>query len=158
MKVRIPTFFLLLARPLICAMADSVKHAPVIKKYELQCLKSTKTGLNDKYITHFSGCLESWIRLENSEFNVHMQRGPQRARKIKKSPGKKNSWNQINDFFQILLKSRCYILFNFPSHLKKLRSILRFWLEKLNCGFFHSFHSWKNTTKQLFLPKFQCRK
>ena len=24
--------------------------------------------------------------------------------------------------------------------------------------FFHSFHSWKNTTKQLFLSKFQCRK
>ena len=28
----------------------------------------------------------------------------------------------------------------FPSHLKKLHSTLRFWLEKLNCGFFHSFH------------------
>ena len=35
--------------------------------------------------------------------------------------------------------------------------ILRFWLEKLNCGFLHSFHLWKNTTKQLFLLKFQCR-
>ena len=31
----------------------------------------------------------------------------------------------------------------FPSHLKKFRSILRFWIEKLNCGFFHSFHSRK---------------
>ena len=47
---------------------------------------------------------------------------------------------------------------SFPSHLKKLCSILRFWLEKLNCGFFHSFHSRKNTTKQLFQSKFQCRK
>ena len=37
-------------------------------------------------------------------------------------------------FFQILWKSRCNILVSFPSHLKKLRSILRFWLEKLNCG------------------------
>ena len=51
-------------------------------------------------------------------------------------------------FFQILWKSRCYILVGFPSHLKKLRSIPRFWLEKLNCGFFHSFHSWKKTTNQ----------
>ena len=29
-------------------------------------------------------------------------------------------------FFQILWKSRCNILVSFPSHLKKLRSILRF--------------------------------
>ena len=34
-------------------------------------------------------------------------------------------------FFQILWKSRCNILVSFPSHLKKLCSILRFWLEKL---------------------------
>ena len=61
-------------------------------------------------------------------------------------------------FFQILWKSRCNIWVSFPSHLKKLRSILRFWLEKLNCGFFHSFHSRKNTTKQLFQSKFQYRK
>ena len=61
-------------------------------------------------------------------------------------------------FFQILWKSRCNILVSFPSHLKKLHSLLRFWLEKLNCGFFHSFHSRKNTTKQLFQSKFQCRK
>ena len=40
------------------------------------------------------------------------------------------------------------ILVTFPSHLKKLpSSIPRSWLEKLNCGFLHSFHSWKNTTK-----------
>ena len=67
----------------------------------------------------------------------------------------KSVWNV---FFQILWKSRCHILVTFPSHLKKLRSILRFWLEKLNCGFFHSFHSWKKTTKQLFSSKFQYRK
>ena len=41
------------------------------------------------------------------------------------------------------IESRCYILVSLPSHLKKLRSILRFWLEKLNCGFFFSFHSRK---------------
>ena len=59
------------------------------------------------------------------------------------------------NFFQILWNSRCDTLDSFPSHLKKLRSILRFWLEKLYCGFFH----WrKNTTKQLFQSKFQCRK
>ena len=53
----------------------------------------------------------------------------------------------------------CHILVTFPSHLKKLRSIPRFWLEKLNCGFFHSFHSWKNTTTQLFLlPAMMDRK
>ena len=38
--------------------------------------------------------------------------------------------------FQILWKSRCNIFDSFPSHLKKLHSILRFWLEKLICGFF----------------------
>ena len=54
-------------------------------------------------------------------------------------------------FFQILWKNRGHILVTFLSHLKKLRSKLRFWLEKLNCGFFYSFHSWKNTRKQLFL-------
>ena len=38
----------------------------------------------------------------------------------------------------------------FPSHLKKLHSTLRFRLLNLNCGFFfHSFHSWLYTTKQL---------
>ena len=42
--------------------------------------------------------------------------------------------------FQIRWKRRCHILVTFPSHLKKLHSILRSWLEKLNCGFFHS---WK---------------
>ena len=61
-------------------------------------------------------------------------------------------------FFQILCKSRRYILVTFPSHLKKLRSKLRFCHEKLNCGVFDSFHSRKNTTKQLFLSKFQCCK
>ena len=48
-------------------------------------------------------------------------------------------YNKIN-FFQILWKSRCNILVSFPSHLKILHSILRFWLENLNCGFFHLFH------------------
>ena len=66
--------------------------------------------------------------------------------------------NVVISFFQILWKSRCDILVAFPSHLKKLRFILRYWLEKLNCEFFHLFHSWKNTTKQLFQSKFQCRK
>ena len=32
----------------------------------------------------------------------------------------------VNNLFQILWKSRCNILVSFPSHLKKLRSILRF--------------------------------
>ena len=36
---------------------------------------------------------------------------------------------------------------SFFSHLKNLHSILRFRLEKLNCGFSQSFHSLKNTTK-----------
>ena len=63
------------------------------------------------------------------------------------------SWNYFSKFYG-------KVGVTFPSHLKKLRSILRFWLEKLNCGFFYSsFHSWKNTiTKQLFPSKFQCRK
>ena len=56
-------------------------------------------------------------------------------------------------FFQILWKSRCDILASFPSHTKKLRSKLRFGHENLHCGFFHSYQSRKNITKQLFLSK-----
>ena len=56
--------------------------------------------------------------------------------------------------FQILWKSRCDIFVTFPSHLKKLRSILRSWLEKLNCGFFHSFHSC-NTIVWMWYNKWQ---
>ena len=32
--------------------------------------------------------------------------------------------------------------------------ILRFWLEKLYCGFFHSFHLWKNTQNNFSSPNF----
>ena len=42
----------------------------------------------------------------------------------------------VGYFFQILWKSRSNILVTYPSHLKKLRSILRSWLEKMNSGFF----------------------
>ena len=59
--------------------------------------------------------------------------------------------------FQILWKSGCHILVTFPSHLKRLHSLLRFWLEKLNCGLYRWFYSWKNTTKQLFFSKFHFR-
>ena len=52
-------------------------------------------------------------------------------------------WLQLHQlkktFFQILWKSRCHFLVTLPSHLKKLHSIPRFWLKKLNCGFFNSF-------------------
>ena len=43
----------------------------------------------------------------------------------------------------------------FSISFEKITFIRRFWLENLNCGLFHS---WKSTTKQLFLPKFQCKK
>ena len=46
-------------------------------------------------------------------------------------------------------------LITFQSYLKKLYSILRFRLAKMNCGFFHS---WKKTTKKLLSPNFQCIK
>ena len=51
----------------------------------------------------------------------------------------------FNYFFQILWKSRCHIswMVTFPSHLIKVCSKVKFWYEKLNCGFFHSFHSRK---------------
>ena len=68
---------------------------------------------------------------------------------------KKSSSRSGFIFFQILWKSRCNILVTFPSHLNELHSILRSWLGKLNWGFFHLFHSWKNTTTQLFQSKFQ---
>ena len=53
-------------------------------------------------------------------------------------------WNLLKIFFP----PNCMV--TFPSHLKKLCSKQRFWHEKLNCGFFHSFLSSKYTTKQLF--------
>ena len=48
-------------------------------------------------------------------------------------PLKKNSNQQ---FFPILWKIRCHIMVTFTSHLKKLRSIMRFWSETLNWAFF----------------------
>ena len=65
---------------------------------------------------------------------------------------KKKSKTIDFSFFQILWKRKYYILVTFPSHLKKLRSILRFWLKELNCGFCHSFHSWKTPQN-----KFSCQ-
>ena len=41
-------------------------------------------------------------------------------------------------FLQILWKSRSHILVTFPSQWKKLRSTMRFLLEKLKSVFFHS--------------------
>ena len=55
-------------------------------------------------------------------------------------------------FFQILWKSGSDILVTFPSHFKKFPSKLINWLKKLNCGFFHSFQLWKNTTKNSTIP------
>ena len=56
----------------------------------------------------------------------------------------------------------------FPNSMEKWVSYLgyfsisfekiTFYTEILTCGFFHSFHSWKNTTKQLFSSKYHCRK
>ena len=51
--------------------------------------------------------------------------------------------------FQILWKSRCHILVTFLFHLKKITLYTEiFWHEKLNCGFFHWFHSRKSSTKK----------
>ena len=61
-------------------------------------------------------------------------------------------------FFQILWKSRCNILVSFPSHLKKLRSILRFLLEKLNCGFFPLVSLEKKHHKTTFPVKISVQK
>ena len=52
----------------------------------------------------------------------------------------------------------CCILVTFPSYWKKVCSILRFWFEKLNCGYFHSFHSWKKTHRIIFSSTFWCSK
>ena len=61
-------------------------------------------------------------------------------------------------FFQILWKSKCHILVTFPSHLKKLRSnILIFWLERMNCGFFHYLFLTNEKTPQNNFSC-QCRK
>ena len=46
---------------------------------------------------------------------------------------------QYKAFFQILWKSRCFILVTFPSHLKKLHSILRFWQKSWIVNFFTRF-------------------
>ena len=63
-------------------------------------------------------------------------------------------WIWSSMFFQILWKSRWDILVTFPYLIWK--NYVLNWnsdSKKLNCGFFHSFHSWKNTTKQLFSSK-----
>ena len=79
---------------------------------------------------------------------------------VKKYLGKSTMYSSknsvLNEIFSKLygkVGSRWHILVIFPSHLKKLHSLLRFWLKKFNCGFFHTDHSWKKTTKQLFLTK-----
>ena len=46
------------------------------------------------------------------------------------------------------LVSLCHVLVTFPSHLKKLRSTLRFWLENLNCGLFFQYFDF--TTFSIF--------
>ena len=50
-----------------------------------------------------------------------------------------------------LEKSSCFLL----HACKKVRSIVKFWLEKLICFFFHSFHSWRKTEVRIstFLVK-----
>ena len=54
---------------------------------------------------------------------------------------KKFEWLYVNSakeiFFQILWKSRYHILVTFKNYVLL---ILRFWLEKLNCGSFHLIH------------------
>ena len=62
--------------------------------------------------------------------------------------------NTVNNFFQILWNSRCDILVTFPSHLKKLRSILIL-TRKVELWIFPLVSLVK---KQLFQSKFQCRK
>ena len=57
-------------------------------------------------------------------------------------------WHISVYFFQILWKNRCRISVRFPSHLKTIRSLLRFWLEKLNCGFFSLVSHWWHQTSQ----------
>ena len=57
----------------------------------------------------------------------------------------------------IIWKSWCHthILVTFRAHLKKLHSEITTEIltrKKLNCGFFHSFHWRKNSTKQLPIP------
>ena len=57
-----------------------------------------------------------------TKFNIGMQVLEQFSKYFKralKSPIQQN-------IFQILWKSECYILVTFPSHLKKLHSLLRF--------------------------------
>ena len=47
--------------------------------------------------------------------------------------------------------SYCHILLvTFPSHFKKLHSKLRFWLEKLNCGFFFTHFTREKTPQNNF--------
>ena len=115
-----------------------------------------------------------------TDFNHHRRRQKHGGRELSETFWKQQqrkptiSWGSKNHFlmmvllekrahFSLKMKENCFSKFygkegviswvTFPSHLKKLRFILRFWLEKLNWGFFHSIYSWKKTTKQLFLPE-----
>ena len=74
----------------------------------------------------------------------------------KKSDKRLQKYCCENKYFFLFLNSMekqkqvPYIVVAFPSHLKKLRCKPRFWLKKLNCGFFHSFHLWKNNFSHHF--------
>ena len=60
---------------------------------------------------------------------------------------KRNIWTSEPTFFGYFFK---FLREKLGLYLGKLPSIPRFWLEKLNYVFFHSFHSWKKkNTEQL---------
>ena len=64
----------------------------------------------------------------------------------------------LSKYFPIFFGKVGIIYLSYPVYqMKELRSILRFWLEMIYCEFFHSFHSWKQTTKQFLSSKYKCR-
>ena len=77
----------------------------------------------------------------------------------KSSFSRQNFIVELTYFFQILWKSGRYIFDTFPSHFKKLHSILKFWLEKLIWVFFSLVSLMKKRLHINFSPQnFQCRK
>ena len=98
------------------------------------------------------GSIPEGFELSNSDEESNPENENSNLVPLAQPPPPKNDWNTYSKFKIIVIIHKikkvffsyslwCHILVTFLSRLKKLRSILRFRLKKLNCGFFHLFHS-----------------
>ena len=97
-------------------------------------------------VSHLSYCTQN-DRMNPFKYNLMVFRlFAHWSRNISK---KVQKTHEIKKYFPILWKIRNHIHLIF----KELLPLLRFWHEKLNCRFFHSFHLLKEHYKATFLVK-----